>query len=103
MNLNNQNTNFDTLETIAADAITKLETSNANHKTRWISAIKKAVIELQENPFWSFDGAELVMMSTTSNAVYTPNGTCGCISYAKGFPCRHRSAKRLLERLTQTI
>ena len=103
MKINNTNINFDQLETIASEAIAKLETSNANNKTRWITAIRKAVSELETNCYWNYDGAELVMMSTTSNAVYVPNGSCGCLSYTKGFPCRHRSAKRLLDLYAATI
>jgi hypothetical protein len=104
MTINNTNINFETLETIAAASIAKLETSNANNKTRWISAIKKAVAELQENPFWNFADGEFVMMSTTSGTTYQPNGKCSCIAYtAHHQPCRHLASKRLLERLAETM
>ena len=103
MTINATNINFDQLETIAAASIAKLETSNANHKTRWIAAIKKAVAELESNCYWNYDGKELTMLSTTSNAVYVPSGKCECASYTKGFPCRHRSAKRLLDIYSATV
>ncbi|HEY0459198.1 MAG TPA: hypothetical protein VGC97_08680 [Pyrinomonadaceae bacterium] len=103
MTINNTNLNFDQLETIAADSIAKLETSNRPDRTRWINAIKKAVTELQANPFWNFDGTELIMMSTTSNTTYQSNGTCQCISYTEHkMPCRHRAAARLLARYAET-
>ncbi len=101
MTINATNINFETLETIAADSIAKLETSNATNKTRWINAIKKAVIELQENCYWNFDGKELVMMSTTSNAIYTPNGICQCEAFARQTPCRHRAAARIIQRYAE--
>lgn len=100
MTINNTNINFETLETIAAAAIETLNASNRDDAKRWQSAIKKAVVELTTNPYWNFDGTELIMMSTTSNQTYTPNGTCGCISFVKhNMPCRHRASKRLLEKL----
>ena len=102
MTLNNQNTDFDALETIAAAAIETLTASNRPDAKRWQNAIRKAVTELQENPFWSFDGQELVMMSTTSNQTYTPNGKCGCVSYVKhNQPCRHRAAARIIQRYAE--
>ncbi len=104
MTINNTNINFEQLETIAAEAVKALETSNRTDSRRWINAIKKAVAELQENPFWNYADNELVMMSTTSGTTYTPNGVCQCIRYmAHKQPCRHRSAKRLLERLAETM
>ena len=103
MTINNTNINFETLETIAAVSIATLETSNRPDAKRWSNAIKKAVAELQENPFWNFDG-ELVMMSATSGTTYTPNGVCQCVSYtAHKQPCRHRAAARLLARYAETI
>jgi hypothetical protein len=57
---------------------------------------------LQSNPFWNFDGKEVVIMSETSNAIYTPNGVCQCKAYAQRQPCRHRAMHRLLTRYTQT-
>lgn len=102
MKLNATNTNFDQLETIAADSIATLETSNRPDARRWMNAIKKAVVELQENPFWNFDG-ELVMMSATSGTTYTPNGVCQCKAFTEHKqPCRHRAAARLLARYAET-
>lgn len=102
MNLNNTNTNFDQLESIANASIAALETSTRADAKRWQNAIKKAVVELESNPFWNFDGKELVMMSTTSNATYQSNGTCQCRAFEQGQPCRHRAAARLLARYAET-
>ena len=102
MTINNTNLNFETLETIAADAVKSLDTSNRPDAKRWQNAIKKAVSELESNPFWNFDGAELIMMSTTSNTTYTPNGVCQCKAFIEHKqPCRHRASKRLLEKYAE--
>lgn len=101
MTLNATNINTETLEQIAADAIKALETSSRADAKRWQSAIRKATNELQSNPFWNFDGKELVIMSETSNAIYTPNGVCQCKAYAQNQPCRHRSMHRLLSRYAE--
>lgn len=103
MKLNATSTNFETLETIAADAIKSLETSNRADKTRWINAIKKSVVVLQENCYWNYSDGELVMMSTTSGTTYTPNGVCQCEAYARQMPCRHRSAHRLHNLLADSL
>lgn len=102
MTLNNTNTNFETLETIAADSIAKLETSNRPDAKRWINAIRKGCAELLENPFWNYANGEFVIMSTTSNTTYTPNGVCSCRAFTSGNPCRHRSQKRLLDLYAQS-
>jgi hypothetical protein len=102
MTINNTNINFETLESIATTAIETLTASNRNDKTRWINAIKKAVIELQENPFWSFDGQQLLMMSTTSNTTYQSNGVCQCRAFEQSQPCRHRAGFKILLNYSQT-
>lgn len=97
MKINYTNLDRERLEAVAADAIAALETSNRADSRRWINAIKKGCAELQSNPFWNYENGELLLMSETSGEIYSPNGKCGCISYAKGNPCRHRSQKRLLD------
>ncbi len=101
MKLNNLNINYEMLESVAGEAINKLETSNRADAKRWQNAIKKAVSELETNCYWNFDGAELIMMSETSNRLYTPNGKCGCRAFEQNQPCRHRAAARLLTRYAE--
>lgn len=102
MKLNATNTNFEALETIAADACKALETSNRADAKRWINAIRKGLNELQENCYWQYDGKELLMMSATSGTTYQSNGTCQCKAFAQSQPCRHRAAARLLARYAET-
>lgn len=103
MTLNNQTINFDKLETIATEAVTKLETSNRADAKRWINAIRKGVNELQENPFWNYDASnyDFVIMSATSNTIYSVNKFCYCQAASKNKPCRHSAMHRLLLRYAE--
>lgn len=85
------------LGAIAAESIAKINPNQANGK-RWINAIAKATAEIETNPFMTYDhdSHSLLMMSETSNEVYTANGTCQCKAFANGFPCKHRAAARLV-------
>lgn len=101
MKLNNLNINFEQLEAVAENAVKALEVSKRADAKRWQMAIKKAVAELESNPFWQFSDGELVMMSETSGAIYTPNGKCGCRAFEQNQPCRHRAAFKLLKNLSE--
>jgi hypothetical protein len=100
MKLNNQNINTELLEAIAAAAVTKLENSKCTSRSRWINAVKKAVKELQSNCYWSYDARnfDFVIMSETSNEIYSVNTYCGCTAAGKAQPCKHRAMHRLLMR-----
>lgn len=89
--------NQEVLAEIATEAIAKISPAQKNGQ-RWINAINKGVAEIESNPFLTYDADthSLLMLSDTSGRIYTANGTCGCIAYEKGFPCRHRAAARLL-------
>lgn len=95
--------NREQLAEVAAESIAKINPNSKDGK-RWINAIAKAVIEIENNPFMSFDveSHSLLMLSETSNAIYTANGTCQCKAFEQGFPCRHRAACRLIMRLLET-
>lgn len=64
---------------------------------RWQMAIAKAKGELESNPYMHWNGAALVVLSS-SNEIYEANGTCQCKAYRHGQPCWHRAAARLVER-----
>jgi len=95
--------NREQLAEVAAESIAKIN-PNSKEGKRWINAIAKAVIEIENNPFMSFDADShsLLMLSETSNTIYTANGTCQCKAFLQGFPCRHRAACRLIMRLLET-
>jgi hypothetical protein len=86
---------------VAADAIAKVEltVTSAQTKKRWIRAIAKAVIEIEENGvFMNYDEKDnyLVIWSQKSNEVYSANGVCQCKAFERGFACWHRAAARLI-------
>lgn len=89
--------NKEILGEIAAESIAKINPASRNGQ-RWINAIANATAEIETNPFmtYNYDSHSLLMMSDTSNKVYTANGTCGCKAFEQGFPCRHRAAARLI-------
>ena len=97
--LNIENTNK--FGKVTADAIAKVEltVTDAQTKKRWINAIAKAVIEIEQNgAFMNYDEKDnyLVIWSQKSNEVYSANGVCRCIAFERGFACWHRAAARLV-------
>ena len=85
--------------TAAAIAKVELTVTDAQNKKRWINAIAKAVIEIEENgAFMNYDKADnyLVIWSQKSNEVYSANGVCQCKAFERGFACWHRAAARLV-------
>lgn len=65
---------------------------------RWERAIDRAVLEIERNPFLHYDSeaAHLVILSSSSNNVYSANGVCQCLAFLNGKqPCWHRAAARL--------
>lgn len=66
--------------------------------TRWLNAINKAYQELETNQ-WVFNGRVLVVASRTSAKKYRVTANdCQCQAHAKGRPCWHRAAHRILTR-----
>lgn len=65
---------------------------------RWLNAINRAYQELETNQ-WLFTGRVLVVASRTSTKRYHVTASaCQCQAAAKGQPCWHRAAHRLLSR-----
>jgi hypothetical protein len=90
------NLNATKLETVTQEAFDKVSGNR-----RWERAIVKAKQQLESNPYIHHDGHALLILSD-SNEIYSANGTCQCKAYAKGFPCWHRAAARLVERYNET-
>ena len=91
--------NKETLAQVAAEAISKINPNQPNGK-RWINAIAKAVVEIENNPYMTYDhdSHSLLILSETSGQIYTANGTCQCRAFEQGYPCRHRAMARLIQR-----
>src|SRR5688572_30679322 len=69
----------------------------ANHP-RWLNAIERAVAELAENPYISRQDGHLLIASSSSDKIYSANGSCQCIAFEYGEACWHRAAARLVRR-----
>ncbi len=86
----------DRIQQVAQEAFDKV----SGHR-RWEVAIAKAKVQLETNPYMHFDGQSLLILSP-SHEIYCANGTCQCKAFAKGQPCWHRAAARLIERYNET-
>jgi hypothetical protein len=84
------------MQRVAQEAFDKVADS-----PRWQVAIAKAKQQLEENPYMHFDGESLLILSS-SNEIYTANGTCQCKAYLNHQPCWHRTAARLVKRYMET-
>jgi hypothetical protein len=67
---------------------------------RWQTAIARAKVELESNPYIHWDGRALLVLSP-SGEIYTANGSCQCKAFESHQPCWHRAAARLVERYNQ--
>ena len=64
--------------------------------TRWLNALNKAYAELLLDR-WQWNGTALMVASRTSSRRYNATErTCECTAYAKGSPCWHRAAARIV-------
>ncbi len=77
--------NKDRFGKVIADALSKLEqTADAQTKKRWINAIAKATVEIEENGVfmtWQEADKSLLIWSQKSNKIYTANGVCQCRAF----------------------
>ncbi len=98
--------NKDRFGKVIADSLSKVEqtVTDAKTKTRWIRAIAKAVVEIEENVFMTWQEADksLLIWSQKSNNIYTANGVCQCRAFEQGSPCFHRAAARLIRLYLET-
>ncbi len=93
--------NKDRFGKVIADALSKVEqtVTDAQTKKRWINAIAKAAVEIEENGdfmTWMSDSQSLLIWSQKSNQIYSSNGVCQCRAFEQGAPCFHRAAARLV-------
>ena len=99
--------NKDRFASVIADALSKVELTVAGVQTkrRWICAISKAVVEIEENGVfmtWQEADKSLLIWSQKSNNIYTANGVCQCRAFEQGSPCFHRAAARLVRLYMET-
>ncbi len=99
--------NKDKFGKVIADALSKVEltVTDAQTKKRWIRAIAKAVVEIEENSVfmtWQENDKSLLIWSQKSNNIYSANGVCSCRAFEQGSPCFHRAAARLVRLYMET-
>ncbi len=99
--------NKDRFGKVIADALSKVEltATDAQTKKRWIRAIAKAVVEIEENGVfmtWMEADKSLLIWSQKSNSIYAANGVCQCRAFEQGSPCFHRAAARLVRLYMET-
>ncbi len=98
--------NKDRFAQIIADALSKVElTADAQTKKRWINAIAKAVVEIEENGnfmSWMAEDKSLLIWSQKTDGIYTSNGVCQCRAFVQGVACYHRAAARLVRIYLET-
>ena len=89
--------NQETLAAVISEAVAKASQAKKDSK-RWINAIAKATVELESNPFMTYnhDSHSLTVLSPASGTVYEANGTCQCKAFELGQPCWHRAAAKLV-------
>lgn len=90
------NIDQDKIQQVAQEAFDKVSGNR-----RWETAIAKATMQLESNPYMHFDGQSLLILSP-SGEIYTANGICQCKAFEKGQPCWHRAAARLVKRYNET-
>ncbi len=93
--------NKDRFGKVIADSLTKIEltVTDAQTKRRWIRAVAKATVEIEENGVfmtWQEADKSLLIWSQKSNSIYSANGVCQCRAFEQGSPCFHRAAARLI-------
>jgi hypothetical protein len=96
--------NQDIFEAVITEAKIAIQ-KQGEMEQRWIKAIEKAVIEIENNPFMHFDSEhqQLVLWSQSSYKTYEANGKCQCKAYYVRNPCYHRAAARLLQRYYEKL
>ncbi len=98
--------NKDRFGKVIADALSKVKlTTDAQTKKRWINAIAKATVEIEENGVfmtWMEADKSLLIWSQKSNNIYAANGVCQCRAFEQGSPCFHRAAARLVRLYMET-
>lgn len=86
------NLNSTTLQAVAEKAA-----QDAANYPRWLTAIGRALIELDCNPWIERGDHGGLVIGSPSGACYAANGVCQCEAYKFGKkPCWHRAAARLV-------
>ena len=80
--------------TLAA-VVEKAAHDAANHP-RWLTAIGRAILELDSNPYIERNDHGGLIIGSESGNCYVSNGVCQCKAFEFKLPCWHRAASRLV-------
>jgi hypothetical protein len=79
---------------ILAQVVSKALVDAAAHP-RWVTAIQRALVELDTNPYLERQAGHL-LIGSSSGQTYAANGVCSCTAFSFGQACWHRAAARLV-------
>jgi hypothetical protein len=85
------NLNSSTLQQVAEKAA-----QDAAQHPRWLTAIGRALVELDCNPWIARNDHGGLTIGSPSGECYAANGVCQCKAYEHKIPCWHRAAARLV-------
>lgn len=102
-NLNSTQIDRELLSAIAAESLVIVELSNSRQKQRWINAIAKAVVQIEKNPFMTFnlDAQSLTVLGTQGTTYTAADTSCECQAAQNSQPCWHLAAARLIVRYVE--
>jgi ribosomal protein L28 len=95
-------TDTNKMEQITADALRSVNSSGADAQTkrRWINAICKASLQIENHGVfmtWQPETNSLLIWSQDSDGIYSSNGVCQCKSFTEfNQACWHRAAARMV-------
>lgn len=84
-----------TLNPTLLAAIASQAKAKAVQHPRWLTAIDRALVELDTNPYLEWQDGHLLILSE-SGSIYAANGICQCKAFEFKNPCWHRAAARLV-------
>jgi hypothetical protein len=88
--------------TILGQVVEGARTAAAAHP-RWQTAIARALVELETNPYIERGDMHSLIIGSPSGKCYAANGICQCTAFAFGQPCWHRAAARLIQRHDEAL
>lgn len=85
-----------TLDRSTLDRIIAKALLDAAAHPRWVVAIGRAAVELDQNPYIERGDHGLIIGSPSSGNCYAANGICQCQAFKFNQPCWHRACARLV-------
>jgi hypothetical protein len=77
-------------------AVVEKAACDAIDHPRWLTAIGRAILELDSNPWIERNDHGGLIIGSPSGETYVSNGICQCKAYEFQIPCWHRAAARLV-------